>query len=113
MLRKLLICIVFLPNISGAQCLTASTGAGCSSARIVVAPPSTNSGNVLGPGPVEIGTILPKGEYSMLMNATWYGLPQAKDGWVYFRIEDDVYRVDLQTREVLERATSEVGRNWP
>lgn len=113
MLRKVLICIALVPNMSAAQCLTANTGAGCSSARIIVAPPSSNGAQDLGPGPVEIGTILPKGEYSMLMNASWYGLPQAKDGWVYFRIEDDVYRVDFQTREVLERATSEVGRNWP
>ncbi len=68
---------------------------------------------MLGPAPVEIGSILPKGAFSMLMNATWYGLPPAKDGWVYFRVEDDVYRVDFETREVLERVTSEVGRNWP
>lgn len=102
----------FLPTFAVAQCLTAKTGAGCSTARVIVAPPAATSAE-LGPGPVEIGSILPRGEYSMLMNATWYGLPQAKDGWVYFRVEDDVYRVDFQTREVLERATSEAGRNWP
>ena len=111
MFRSVLFLIAF-PVVSSAQCLTASTGAGCATAPVTVAPPSPEPVS-LGPGPVEIGAILPKGEFSMLMNATWYGLPPAKDGWVYFRVEDDVYRVDFQTREVLERATSEVGRNWP
>ena len=49
----------------------------------------------------------------MVMDARWYGLPPARDGWVYFRVEDDVYRVDFMTREVLERATAEAGANWP
>ena len=66
-----------------------------------------------GPGPVEIGDILERGKYTMVMNARWYGLPPARDGWVYFRVEDEVYRVDYLTRKVLERATPEAGRNWP
>ncbi len=49
----------------------------------------------------------------MVMDARWYGLPPAQDGWVYFRIERDVYRVDYVTMTVLERATAEAGRNWP
>lgn len=113
MLRSLLICFVIAPSLGMSQCLTASTGAGCSTARVIVAPPAENTRRVLGPAPVEVGAILPKGEYSMLMNATWYGLPPAKDGWVYFRVKNDVYRVDFITREVLERATAEVARNWP
>ena len=93
-----------------AQCLTANTGAGCAVARIIkVAPPRQQ----LGPPPVEIGDILPRGKYSMVMNARWYGLPDAKDGWVYMRIEDDVYRVDFVTLEVLERVTAQAGANWP
>lgn len=92
-----------------AQCRTANTGAGCATARVIVTPPAADPG----PGPVEIGTILPRGEYTMVMNARWYGLPPARDGWVYFRVEDDVYRVDYATREVLERATEEAGENWP
>jgi len=112
MLCRALIILSFVPTLVSAQCLTAKTGAGCTTARVIVAPPSAQAPE-LGPGPVEVGEILPRGEYSMLMNATWYGLPPAKDGWVYFRVEDDVYRVDFQTREVLERATAEAGRNWP
>ena len=94
---------------ASAACLTANTGAGCASARIIVAPPPSE----LPPGPVEIGDVLPRGEYSMVMNARWYGLPTARDGWVYFKVKDDVYRVDFMSREVLERATAEAGANWP
>ena len=65
------------------------------------------------PPPVTIGEVIQKGKYSMVMDARWYGLPPAKDGWVYFRIERDVYRVDYVTMTVLERATAETGRNWP
>ncbi|WP_394152494.1 hypothetical protein [Loktanella salsilacus] len=65
------------------------------------------------PPPVAIGEVIPKGKYSMVMDARWYGLPPAQDGWVYFRIERDVYRVDYVTMTVLERATAEAGRNWP
>lgn len=91
-----------------ASCLTANTGAGCARAPITSVTPRE-----LPPGPVDVGDILPRGKYSMVMNASWYGLPPARDGWVYFRVEDDVYRVDFMTREVLERATAEAGGNWP
>ena len=100
--------LVALGQVAVAQCATANTGAGCASARILSVVPRD-----LPPGPVEIGDILPRGEYSMVMNARWYGLPPARDGWVYFRVKDDVYRVDFMTREVLERATAEAGANWP
>ena len=107
---KTLITFAFasLGSESAAQCATANTGAGCASARIISVAPKE-----LPPGPVEVGDILPRGKYSMVMDARWYGLPPARDGWVYFRVEDDVYRVDFMTREVLERATAEAGANWP
>jgi hypothetical protein len=49
----------------------------------------------------------------MVMDARWYGLSPATDGWVYFQIERDVYRVDYVTMTVLERATEETSGNWP
>lgn len=106
---RYLILLIILPSLASAQCRTANTGASCIQAPLRAPEVPVE----LPPGPVDIGEILPKGEYSMVMNATWYGLPPAKDGWVYFRVEDDVYRVDFMTREVLERATAEAGRNWP
>ncbi len=110
MLRIAIISLALLPAELSAQCLTANTGAGCATAKIISVPKTTRD---LGPPPVEIGEILERGKYSMVLNARWYSLPDAKDGWVYFRIEDDVYRVDFQTMEVLERATAEAGANWP
>ena len=114
MLRSALIFIsVCLPGVTSAQCLTANTGAGCSSARVIVKPPSREEIIAQTPSPIEIGTYLRRGEYSIVMNAPYYGLPPARDGWVYYRIEDDVFRVDYNTLEVLERATAETSANWP
>lgn len=98
-----------LATTADATCRTSNTRAGCHVAPRAAAPPTAG----LGPAPVEIGTILPRGEYTMVVNSQWYGLPRPRDGWVYFRIEDDVYRVDFETREVLERATREASANWP
>jgi hypothetical protein len=61
---------------------------------------------------VEIGQVLERGQYSMLMNARYYGLPTVSDGWVYIRIEDEIYRVDWRSHEVLERVTHKASRNW-
>lgn len=97
-----------LPVAADAQCLTASTGAGCATARIITVPQSQ-----LGPPPVEVGEFLPRGKYTMVLNARWYGLPDARDGWVYMRVEDDLYRVDYRSMEVLERVTAQAGANWP
>ena len=105
------ISFAFLASGAQGQCLTANTGAGCATAKIISVP--RTPARELGPPPVEIGAILPRGAYSIVLNARWYGLPDARDGWVYYRIEDDVYRVDYRTMEVLERATSEAGANWP
>ena len=101
-----------MPSLASAECRFAAIGAGCAAVertRIVtvkVAP---------APPPVEIGEVLERGRYSMLMNAAYYGLPlpQDGDGWVYFRIERDVYRVDYRSMTVLERATGETARNFP
>jgi hypothetical protein len=84
-----------------AQCRMAAAGA-CVSVPVKKTLP-----------PVAIGDVIPLGKYSMVMDARWYGLPPAQDGWVYFRIERDVYRVDYVTMTVLERATDETSSNWP
>ena len=113
MRRILLISLALaqIPQVTAAQCLTANTGAGCATARIIVKPPSRE--DLLGPPPVEIGSFLERGVYNLVMNAPYYGLPRARDGWVYFRIKDDVYRVDYNTMEVLERVTAQTSANWP
>ena len=102
-MRNLLTIFLFstLASTASAQCRMAAAGA-CHVVPVKKAPP-----------PVEIGEIIPRGKYSMVMDATWYGLPPAQDGWIYYRIGRDVYRVDYRTMEVLERATEETSRNWP
>lgn len=92
-----------------ALCSTSNTRAGCHTPPRSATPPAVG----LGPAPIEIGEVLPRGEYTMVLNAQWYGLPRPKDGWVYFRIENDVYRVDFDSRKVLERATRQANQNWP
>lgn len=106
MLRKLVsiaVVAVTLPTIGQAQCRIAVAGTAC----VAIPQPLTPQ-----PGPVEIGEILERGQYSMIMNARYYGLPTVSDGWVYFRIEDEIYRVDWRSHEVLERVTDQASRNW-
>jgi hypothetical protein len=100
MLNKTTVSIIVLtciaPSFAAAQCLMASTGASC-----VTAPVSSEPR----PSPVEIGSYLTRGEHSIMMNAGYYGFPPVTDGWVYIRINDDVYRVDFRSFEVLEQVT--------
>ena len=93
--------LIALTNPLQAQCRMAAAGA-CVSVPIKKAAP-----------PVEIGEVIPRGKYSMVMDARWYGLSPATDGWVYLRVGRDVYRVDYVTMTVLERATEETRGNWP
>jgi hypothetical protein len=97
------VAITALPSLASAQCRIAIAGTSC----VSVPQPLTPR-----PGPVEIGETLERGQYSMLMNARYYGLPNARDGWVYMRIEDEIYRVDWRSHEVLERVTDQAGANW-
>lgn len=95
--------IAAFPAAAIAQCRMAIAGAAC----VTVPQPVTPRA-----GPVEIGEMLERGQYSMQMNVRYYGLPDAHDGWVYMRIEDDIYRVDWRSHKVLERVTEQVGSNW-
>ena len=92
-----------LPTLAAAQCRMAVAGASC----VVVPQSQANS-----EPPVEIGEVLERGQYSMLMNSRYYGLPAVSDGWVYMRIEDDIYRVDWRSHKVLELVTDQANRNW-
>ncbi|WP_342075504.1 hypothetical protein [Yoonia sp. SS1-5] len=102
-LLSILIVLTTVPQLADAQCRIKVAGTSC-----VAVPQSTTPK----PGPVAVGDILERGEYSMLMNARYYGLPAVSDGWVYMRIEEDIYRVDWRTHRVLERVTDQASRNW-
>ena len=92
-----------LPQLAHAQCRIAIAGTAC------VAVPQSSA---VAPDPVEIGDVLERGEYQMIMNARYYGLPAVSDGWVYMRIEDEIYRVDWRSHTVLEKVTDQASRNW-
>jgi hypothetical protein len=61
---------------------------------------------------VQVGDVLPRGEYSLILNADYYGLPPVAEGWVYMRVGLDAFRVDWSSHEVLERVTSEAAANF-
>ncbi|MGJ8587907.1 MAG: hypothetical protein ACSHXW_07115 [Yoonia sp.] len=106
MLRQLISIAVLaftLPTVGHAQCRIAVAGTSCVSIPQPLTPQA---------GPVEIGETIERGKYSMIMNARYYGLPTVSDGWVYMRIEDDIYRVDWRSHRVLERVTDQASRNW-
>lgn len=106
MLGRFMMTAVFaatLPAMAQSQCRIAVAGTAC-----VAVPQSSTPA----PGPVDVGEFLERGEYSMLMNAPYYGLPRVSDGWVYMKIEEDIYRVDWRSHEVLERVTHLASRNW-
>ncbi len=88
---------------ASAQCRISVEGTAC----VSVPQPLTPT-----PSPVEIGEVLERGAYSMMMNSRYYGLPAVTDGWVYMRIEDEIYRVDWLSHEVLEQVTHLANRNW-
>ncbi|WP_296431140.1 hypothetical protein [Yoonia sp.] len=92
-----------LPTLTQAQCRMAIAGSNCIIVPQTSPPPEP---------PVAIGDVLERGEYSMLLNARYYGLPSVSDGWVYMRIEDEIYRVDWRSHEVLEQVTDQTNRNW-
>ncbi len=92
-----------LPALGHAQCRIAVPGTNC----VAMPQPLTPA-----PGPVAVGDVLERGKYSMIMNARYYGLPTVSDGWVYMRIEDEIYRVDWRSHTVLERVTDQASRNW-
>ncbi|SER97544.1 hypothetical protein SAMN04490244_104233 [Tranquillimonas rosea] len=88
----------------GAKCITPGDGGlnRGSAGKWVTAPVSSP--------PVEVGHKLEPGQYPMVFNTRYYGLPPVRDGWVYYEIENEIYRVDRDTLEVLEQATDEANR---
>lgn len=60
--------------------------------------------------PFAAGDTLPRGEYQMLMNSGYYGLPALRDGTLYFRVDRYVMRVDPTTMEILEDVTRKMNR---
>jgi hypothetical protein len=108
---------VLCPTIAAAEC---SIGSSCLLALDVPARPAhiveaaaMTSASASAPTPlVDVGQTLPRGEYSVIINADYYGLPAVADGWVYMRVGKDAFRVDWRTHEVLERVTEQAAANF-
>lgn len=107
-----------LPALAQAECRTAGAGARC---ILAISPPVRPERNVetvamssaSAASPLlDVGQIVPRGEYSIVLNAEYYGLPPVSDGWVYMRVGPDAYRVDWQTHQVLERVTDKAAANF-
>ena len=106
------------PSLAQAECSTADAGARCIRA---IAPPSRPThlveasamSNASAPSPLmSVGAVVPRGEYSIILNAEYYGLPPVSDGWVYMRVGSDAYRVDWRSHQVLERVTEKAAANF-
>lgn len=116
----LILCISATP---ASACLTAGTGAKCQTAKdslFGIGAADASANRIAAGGakfqrapepvyPVDIGQELPL-NYYMLANSASYGLPRPSDGWTYFRVEREVYRVNLVSRQVLERVTEQLQR---
>lgn len=103
---------IVVPATVLADCSTATSGAGCVS---VPARPEGIVEVAMTTGlsaPVSVGQVLERGQYSILMNAEYYGLPDVSDGWVYMRIGRDVFRVNWHSQQVLERVTDQTAANF-
>ncbi|SEN66204.1 hypothetical protein [Palleronia pelagia] len=86
-------------------CTTAGTGAKC-----VTVDEGLRGGGaghwqrapiITTPPPLAVGVRLDGRDFNALVGTAYLGLPPARDGWVYVRLDDRIYRVDFRTREVL------------
>jgi len=86
-------------------CTTAGTGAKCVSVgdglRSGGAGHWQRAPIITTPPPLEVGAYLDGSDFNALVGTAYLGLPPARDGWVYVRHDDRIYRVDFRTREVL------------
>ena len=102
----LAISLATLPAIVQAECLAASAGASCGMELASNAP----MGRTLQVAPTtprfEVGDVLPAGQYYMLMNSSYYGLPPVDGYWRYYRVEGRVLKVHPDTLEVVGDATA-------
>lgn len=109
-------CLV-TPGTADAACLLAGPEIGCIRAEDVPSRPASlvqlTLSSTSAPNPLAgVGDVLPRGEYSVILNADYYGLPPVSDGWVYMRVGPDALRVDWDTHQVLERVTHQTDANF-
>jgi len=106
MFRSVSIASFFVIAATAAQadCLTAATGAGCRMALSSTSGVKTVEAVSTSPR-YDVGDHLPRGQYYMLMNRSYYGLPPIDGYWRYYEVDNRVLKVHPDTLEVLGDAT--------
>ena len=109
-------------SVSGAELLNASTLRTETGARWLKAPDpvaptvdfaSATQGNPLTISPLfEPGDVLPRGQYSMLMNSAYFGLPPAPEGTLYFQVDLKVLLVDRNSYEIIQDVSRDVAATF-
>lgn len=85
-----------LPQIAAAACIAGT--------KCVTAPVTSEAAGF------KVGDHLPRGQYQILLNSEYYGLPPVIDGTWYFRVDHRVMRVRPDTLEILEDVTHLANR---
>jgi hypothetical protein len=85
--------------------LSASPAAACVSGMKCISVPEAQKSDQL-----ELGDPLPRGEYQMVLNSRYMGLPRPETGTVYYRVEHRILRVDMMSLTILEDMTHTAGR---
>ncbi|EKE45538.1 hypothetical protein OCGS_0628 [Oceaniovalibus guishaninsula JLT2003] len=100
-LAILLAALMASPPVPAAACATAATGAGCATplssgkaGKWLRVPPR--------PTAFAVGDTLPTDRHMTVTGTEYLGLPPARDGWLYYRVGREIYRVDRRTGTVLE-----------
>ena len=110
MLKSLTLSVsmIVLAGAAGAECLTASSGAACETAKPTVDVVDRSARQyAAGPGAqlFHTGDTLPSGQFNVLLNTEYYGLPAVSGDWLYYRVDNRVVKVNRRTMEVLEDVT--------
>jgi len=85
--------------------LSASMADACvSGAKCITIPDSQKSKQF------EIGDVLPRGKYQMMLNSRYNGLPKPKDGTLYYKVDHRILRVEMNSLKVVEDMTYVAGR---
>lgn len=88
-----------IPAILAVLALATPASACISGMKCITVPESQKSPQL------ELGDVLPRGKYQMVLNSRYMGLPRPDEGTVYYRVDHRILRVDMMTLTVLEDMT--------
>jgi len=99
------------PGLAQAECFAAAAGGSCGTAlggvAVSGAEMTVKTVRAERTTPLYgVGDTLPAGQYYMLINREYYGLPPIDGYWRYYRVEGRVLKVHPDTLTVIGDATS-------